>query len=238
MSDYNKEKKMTTKVCTKCDEEKDIDEFLIEKKTGKPRSYCKNCGRIMCKDYKAKNRDKIAVYNKKYKSVNKDDISVYNHDYNKNNRQAIQKRQTRTRRERKENDPNFKITTDLRSKLHTFVKFEGIRAKSMQDLISCNWLSFELWLTFQFDDDMTMENYGDYWTLDHVIPCCNFDLTDEENQKICFHWSNIRPIKKILNQKKTGKTIDNEIKNHARIVNLFMKSIPPEGIDDYPMLDV
>ena len=48
---------------------------------------------------------------------------------------------------------------------------------------------------------MTKENYG-LWHVDHIIPCASFDLTDPKQQKICFHWSNLQPLKAIDNLKK------------------------------------
>lgn len=30
--------------------------------------------------------------------------------------------------------------------------------------------------------------------IDHIYPCSSFDLTDPEQQKACFHWSNCQPL--------------------------------------------
>ena len=40
----------------------------------------------------------------------------------------------------------------------------------------------------QFKDGMTWDNYGiKGWHIDHIIPCCKFDLTLESEQRKCFH---------------------------------------------------
>lgn len=46
-----------TKKCTKCAEVKLLTEYYLSK--GKPNSYCRTCGRAMCKAYKAKNKKKL-----------------------------------------------------------------------------------------------------------------------------------------------------------------------------------
>ena len=32
------------------------------------------------------------------------------------------------------------------------------------------------------------------WELDHIMPVSSFDLTDPEEVKKCFHWSNLQPL--------------------------------------------
>jgi hypothetical protein len=42
---------------------------------------------------------------------------------------------------------------------------------------------------------MTWENWTiDVWHLDHIRPCTSFDLKDEDQQRVCFNWRNLRPI--------------------------------------------
>lgn len=41
--------------------------------------------------------------------------------------------------------------------------------------------------------EQSLENYGQ-WHVDHIIPCDSFDLFDVEQQKICFHYTNLQPL--------------------------------------------
>ena len=50
--------------------------------------------------------------------------------------------------------------------------------------LGCDIKQLKSWLIFQFDECMTMDNYGSYWSLDHILPLSLFDLTKIENQKI------------------------------------------------------
>jgi hypothetical protein len=40
---------------------------------------------------------------------------------------------------------------------------------------------------------MTWNNHGK-WHIDHIIPCCAFDLADPEQRKRCFHYTNLQPL--------------------------------------------
>lgn len=51
---------------------------------------------------------------------------------------------------------------------------------------------------------MTWENYGE-WHIDHIKPCASFDLNDPEQQKLCFHYTNLQPMWAKENQKKADK---------------------------------
>lgn len=45
-----------------------------------------------------------------------------------------------------------------------------------------------------FEPGMSWDNYGrSGWELDHIKPLRDFDLTDERQVAICFHYSNLRP---------------------------------------------
>ena len=51
---------------------------------------------------------------------------------------------------------------------------------------------------------MTWENHGE-WHIDHIKPCSSFNLIDIEEQKQCFHYSNLQPLWKIDNLTKGSK---------------------------------
>ena len=53
---------------------------------------------------------------------------------------------------------------------------------------------------------MSWDNYGTHgWHIDHIRPCASFDLSDEEQQKICFHYTNLQPLWAEDNLKKSKK---------------------------------
>ena len=53
--------------------------------------------------------------------------------------------------------------------------------------------SFRHYIQFQFRDGMTWDNFGSVWQFDHIISCCDFGASLEEEQ-LCWSWLNIRPL--------------------------------------------
>ena len=73
-------------------------------------------------------------------------------------------------------------------------------------LLGCNIEDFKLHLASKFQDGMSFENYGK-WHIDHIRPCSSFDLTDIEQQKQCFHYTNTQPLTKLENRTKSNKIL-------------------------------
>jgi hypothetical protein len=81
---------MRTKICKKCNSEKDICEFG---KNGRNRdnlqSICKNCDNIRSKKYKEKNREKYLLSQKEYYKRHKISRSISSKEYYKENQKTI-----------------------------------------------------------------------------------------------------------------------------------------------------
>ncbi len=59
----------------------------------------------------------------------------------------------------------------------------------------------------QFTKEMSWDNYGSYWWLDHIIPikAFNFETPSDYDFKRCWALKNLRPLEKIANIKKKDK---------------------------------
>ena len=53
---------------------------------------------------------------------------------------------------------------------------------------------------------MSWDNVGE-WHFDHRRPCASFDLTDEAQQRMCFHYTNLQPMWAFENLTKSAKYI-------------------------------
>jgi hypothetical protein len=61
-----------------------------------------------------------------------------------------------------------------------------------------------------FVNGMSWDNYGE-WHIDHIKPCASFDLTNIEQQKLCFNWTNLQPLWASDNIRKGAKYFNKEM---------------------------
>lgn len=94
-----------TKICTKCEVEKDLSEFgKCKKSKDGHMARCKICRREDCKIYHELNREKKALRSKKYRLENKDKLSKKGKEYYKNNKEKISEYGKKYRSNHKEKD--------------------------------------------------------------------------------------------------------------------------------------
>ena len=79
------------------------------------------------------------------------------------------------------------------------------KKSSALKLIGCSIPELKIYLENKFLPGMHWNNWNkDGWHIDHIRPCTSFDLTDEEQQKECFHYSNLQPLWASENYSKGG----------------------------------
>jgi hypothetical protein len=97
---------------------------------------------------------------------------------------------------------NYRLKKSLASRLRCVV----VKNNSTMNYIGCNIQYLREWFEYNFTSDMNWDNYGSLWSIDHIIPVCKFDLTDENEKLICWNWSNLMPVTIKFNSSK--KDID------------------------------
>lgn len=83
-----------------------------------------------------------------------------------------------------------------------------IKLMRFNEYLGCTLDFFMRHIESRFLPNMTWDNWGrgeGMWHIDHVIPCAAFDLTDIEQQKKCFHYTNQQPLWEKLNLQKNSK---------------------------------
>jgi hypothetical protein len=131
----------------------------------------------LCKAWNRANKEKCNARSKAWREANPKYMSIY-----------ISKRY--------HNDINFRILCVLRGRLHSALKGKTKSARTMV-LIGCSTEEVRIHLERQFKLGMTWDNWGNgegCWNIDHIRPCSSYDLTDPEQQKLCFHWTNLQPL--------------------------------------------
>ena len=110
-------------------------------------------------------------------------------------------------RMRYQKDLDFRLRNALRSRIRqAIIRDSGEKSIKTADLIGCSVKELKQHLEAQFADGMSWDNYGE-WHIDHIIPCASFDLTDEQEQRECFHYTNLQPLWGVDNIKKGDKVV-------------------------------
>lgn len=89
---------METKICSKCQEKKEVCEFYVNPNNKKYRSFCRLCFNLKVKEYRELNKEKVKTYSKLYKLINKDSIIEKGKIYRKQNKEKIKIRQKESSR--------------------------------------------------------------------------------------------------------------------------------------------
>jgi hypothetical protein len=153
-----------TKECSVCNEVKKLDKFHVAKTKGKIRAECRTCSSKKRKEYYQTHKDETIKQTNKYKN------------------------------ERMKRDPAFKIERNMRCRLYHALKKDGAKkSDTTMKLVGCTPTFLKGYLEAKFTDGMTWDNYGDFH-IDHIRPCASFNLLNEEEQRICFHYKNLQPL--------------------------------------------
>jgi 7-carboxy-7-deazaguanine synthase len=209
-----------TKICPKCRKELPLESFRKNKNQSDGLSiHCKECHGKMNKKYRQSEQGRISQ--KKARQ--------------KRRKLGIESKYEKKRRER---DEFYRIRVCLRSRLSSAVT-KGYKSARTLELLGCSLEHLKQHLESQFRDGMSWDNYGkNGWEIDHIVPCSYFDLTKEENQRICFNYRNLQPLWASENNTKKAKVPDNveelveflkkEIFGEKYLSEIF-KSIQGEG---------
>ena len=126
--------------------------------------------------------------------------------YQKENIKKIREWQRSNHYVKINNDLGYRLLKLLRGRLTSAVKRNGVKCAKTKELVGCTMEHLKKHLESLFTEGMNWDNQGIYgWHIDHKIPCANFDLTIPEQQKVCFHWTNLQPLWAIDNLKKGKK---------------------------------
>ena len=97
---------------------------------------------------------------------------------------------------------NYRIKKSLAARLRNVLT----KNDTTMNYVGCNIQYLREWFEYNFTKEMKWDNYGSYWSIDHIRPVCKFDLTDENEKLKCWNWTNMMPVPIIFNSSK--KSID------------------------------
>jgi hypothetical protein len=138
------------------------------------------------------NKERLNANVRRWKALNKDKIRKYAKHYF-----------PEYQRKRGSVDLAFRLRGILRHRVWSALKNNTKSAKTME-LIGCSIEYLMGYLEAKFVPGMSWQNYGS-WHVDHIKPCATFDLSKPEEQRKCFHYTNLQPLWEGENLTKGGK---------------------------------
>ena len=109
-------------------------------------------------------------------------------------------------RKRRESDINFKLICNIRTRTNKTFKSQNVRkTNKTNDLLGCSTEFFRRWIIHQLFGDMTIENYGSTWQIEHCLSIASSNLLDENDLNNRFNWVNLRPMYSTENNLKGSK---------------------------------
>ena len=186
---------MEVRKCTKC---------KVELPTERASNYCTSCKSKMDLESYHRNKEKRRQYVKEYEEQNPDKLKkgrLQTKQWLKDRPDYMNK----WYKEKLSTNIEYRIAHNLRERLRAALHTNSKGAKTM-DMLGCNIEDFKIYLSSKFVEGMNWENYGRKgWHIDHIKPCASYDLSDYEQQKQCFHYTNLQPLWWQDNLKKSSK---------------------------------
>lgn len=223
---------METKICKKCNKQKELKEFYFLKQKEKYRNICKECEIKRNMEYQQANSKKYKEYkreyNKKYRNENKENIKEYQKEYRQNNKEKakkysqeyreknkkyfdeyFKKNKRKYKKHKKEKTIEEKQIIKFKQQLRCLISKSFSRKKYIKniktkDIIGCEFDFFYNYLLSTYKN-----NYGYEWDeiekvhIDHIIPLATAK-TKEEVIKLN-HYTNLQLLKAKDNWQKRDK---------------------------------
>jgi hypothetical protein len=173
------------------------------------------------KHYRKENRARLLEQKRAYYQENRERILTrirqnpeikgsYDRQYHRRNKDKNRERRRSYQRSYR-SIPEKRLVHNLRNRLSKFIRRSSGR-ESTEVLLGCSFEEFKTFIEVQFTAGMTWENYGPYWHIDHVMPIVAFNLTDPEQIRRCFHFSNLRPLRARDNLRKSRRITDPQLR--------------------------
>ena len=205
LSEYYNDNNTKTGISTRCKEcvkshvrkwkteNPEIEKAMREKYVAENREEINRKGR----EWSRKNKHKAKEY-RKNNPPDKERRRITAKKYRDKNRKELRVKWAAYRRKRIKNDVEFRVLAIMRGRVRSALNAKpGNRHKyhSTKILVGTTIKKLIKHLESQFIDGMSWDNYGLHgWHIDHIKPCASFDLTCEDQQKECFHYTNLQPL--------------------------------------------
>jgi len=115
-------------------------------------------------------------------------------------------------------DPTEKLKRYVRTRIYNCLK--GNKTKHAHEYLGCMPDEYLKWILFNASE-FTLENYGQVWHIDHIIPLSKFNFNNEEDKFMAFNWRNTMPLLAKENLTKNNKVLKPQIEQHLAALKSY-----------------
>jgi hypothetical protein len=171
------------------------------------------CSGCVSRKWRKENPDKYRAGQDRFYKENRDKLIADAIAWNKANPEQYKKNRqewekvAKPQTVRYHNDLNFRLRKLLRTRLLQSIRTDQKKGSAVSDL-GCSIEEFKRHLESKFytntrtGEVMSWDNIGE-WHLDHVLPLASFDLADRDQFLKACYYTNIQPLWKEENLKKS-----------------------------------
>jgi hypothetical protein len=152
--------------------------------------------KIADKKWRDSNKEYIGNKSKIWYEQNKEHRKEYLKEYREKNIDKIRKVKRDYERNRKHNDPTYKLIANFRTAIYTVLKENNMdKYGHYFDILKYSPEELVVHLENQFTKDMTWDNYGE-WHVDHRLPITSFNLREVGDDEFmrCWELNNLQPM--------------------------------------------
>jgi hypothetical protein len=167
--------------------------------------------KVADKKWREKNKEKLNEYVKTWYEQNKEHRKEYLKEYREKNADDIRKTKRDYERNRKANDPLYKLISNFRTAIYQVLKENRVdKNQSYFDVLQYTPEQLIVHLEKQFTEGITWENYGE-WHVDHKQPISSFNIQEMGDSEFMKCWSleNLQPMWGEENIRKSNKIFNN-----------------------------
>lgn len=182
------------KICPICEEVRDINDFCKKNERKDGRNYkCKSCVVEEHKEYYEKNKEAILIKNEKWKENNLERYRELRRNWHSNKRKT---------------DPCYKLRENIGRAIRDTLKNQ--KNRSILSVLPYSLEELKFHLESLFSPEMSWDNYGTLWEIDHIYPqsLLPFISFEDENFLKCWSLANLQPLTIRENRRKSNKIIE------------------------------
>jgi len=159
------------------------------------------------KEYYQEHKEKYIKRKQEWRQKNPELAKEELRNYIENNREKVNEYHSNWKKEKRQKDITYKLKENMsrrvRYELNTLLK--GKKTKRTVEYLGCSIGELKTYLESKFIENMSWDNYGEIWHIDHIIPCNAWDFSNEFENKCCWNYRNLQPLGSSENQSKKDK---------------------------------